>query len=602
MPSSELDPAIGDLVLRVCGSARHGQIVRLRSAKCTIGSGPRCTLRLRAGGVQPVHCLIVRGSDRTVIRRWSPDTRLNGRAFTDAELVGGDRLSIGAIELEVLEPGRRPAVPTENQQTEPQQTAAPQPPDPGRWYRRRLDQLTARLTLANRQGRQRVRRLVAKLRSANREIAQFRARQAEPPELQEQLNEQTEALDACRNDLHLQREELQRERREWETQQAEEGEWLRQRHEQLDALQAELDAHRADFQQRGEETETEQATSSSPQVEPAAHSAQSQQPESGEASQEAPIDTADVFREMGCRRSTSEAELFSEEEQQDGPWAKPEPQTSEDPAADQDLPSHRAADSEQEESIDQYMARLMDRLHAVQGNGGRAESGPPEPLPAEQPPKEAAQGISEPAPTYEPAPCVTSEPAPPDEPAPPAASGLAPPNDPPTPRTGSPPGQQPSEIAPRAVAPEKRVDLSVMRDLANLSAHNAIHRHARRQARLATRGTRLIMAIGLVAGGALLWIWWTTEAGSATFSAAMVGFLVALLWGIQYAELTGRIIVNKPDPLDWEPDEQKRSSKGEPTSEGPVASPDSEPYPASEGAAEDLQQELQTLLDRVAQQ
>ena len=60
-------------------------------------------MRLRARGVGPLHCLIVRGPCATIVRRWSADTRLNGQAFTDAQLLPGDRLSIGAIELEVLE-------------------------------------------------------------------------------------------------------------------------------------------------------------------------------------------------------------------------------------------------------------------------------------------------------------------------------------------------------------------------------------------------------------------------------------------------------------------------------------------------------------------
>ena len=38
-----------------------------------------------------------------MVRSWSPDTRLNGRGFTDAQLLKGDRLSIGPIELEVVD-------------------------------------------------------------------------------------------------------------------------------------------------------------------------------------------------------------------------------------------------------------------------------------------------------------------------------------------------------------------------------------------------------------------------------------------------------------------------------------------------------------------
>ena len=99
----------GPLVLRICGSPREGQVVRLKSAKCTVGSGEHCTLRIRAQGVQPLHCVLIRKAARTVVRRWAGDTRLNGENFTDSVLKNGDRLSIGPIEFEILESGTSPA-------------------------------------------------------------------------------------------------------------------------------------------------------------------------------------------------------------------------------------------------------------------------------------------------------------------------------------------------------------------------------------------------------------------------------------------------------------------------------------------------------------
>jgi hypothetical protein len=92
----------GDLCLRIVGTARDGQIVRLAAPKCTIGSARGCTLRLLASGVRPVQCVILRGVRGTVARSWSGGTRLNGRGFVDAPLVAGDRLAIGPIELDVL--------------------------------------------------------------------------------------------------------------------------------------------------------------------------------------------------------------------------------------------------------------------------------------------------------------------------------------------------------------------------------------------------------------------------------------------------------------------------------------------------------------------
>ena len=56
---------------------------------------------------------MLRGPSRTVVRRWSPDTRLNGRNFTESELQAGDCLSIGAIDLEVVETAQ-PGLPSED--------------------------------------------------------------------------------------------------------------------------------------------------------------------------------------------------------------------------------------------------------------------------------------------------------------------------------------------------------------------------------------------------------------------------------------------------------------------------------------------------------
>lgn len=99
---SVLGPAPGDLSLKVRGTKRDGQVVRLHSGKCTIGADRRCTLRLRAPRVRPLHCLILRGQRGMVVRSWTPDTLLNGRRFDTAALTAGDRLTCGPIELEVL--------------------------------------------------------------------------------------------------------------------------------------------------------------------------------------------------------------------------------------------------------------------------------------------------------------------------------------------------------------------------------------------------------------------------------------------------------------------------------------------------------------------
>lgn len=107
--------APGDLSLRIVGTRRDGQIVRLSAPKCTIGSAEGCTLRLRCAGVQPLNCVILRGSRGTVARSWSARTRLNGHRFGDVLLAAGDRLQIGPIELEVLASSPAGQIPLERQ-------------------------------------------------------------------------------------------------------------------------------------------------------------------------------------------------------------------------------------------------------------------------------------------------------------------------------------------------------------------------------------------------------------------------------------------------------------------------------------------------------
>jgi hypothetical protein len=80
----------------------EGQLVELPVGKTTIGSSPRCNLRIQKPGVQPVHCLIVHGPEGLTVRRWAANTQLNGVAFDEAPLVEGDCLTIGGVELELV--------------------------------------------------------------------------------------------------------------------------------------------------------------------------------------------------------------------------------------------------------------------------------------------------------------------------------------------------------------------------------------------------------------------------------------------------------------------------------------------------------------------
>ncbi|GEM_PF-6579414 len=98
--SASFDRLQQPLVFRVCGSSQDGREIRLKASRITVGSAEGCTLRIRARGVHPVHCLVIRGQCRTIVRRTHPATLLNEGGFSDAELREGDRLQVGPVVLE----------------------------------------------------------------------------------------------------------------------------------------------------------------------------------------------------------------------------------------------------------------------------------------------------------------------------------------------------------------------------------------------------------------------------------------------------------------------------------------------------------------------
>ena len=108
VPAALRRRSAAQLKLRV---RKGGQILELAEGKTTIGSSPRCNLRLDGPGVEPMHCLVVDGPEGLRVRRWAADTRLNGEHVEDAPLEAGDCLSLGGVELELVGPAATAKVP-----------------------------------------------------------------------------------------------------------------------------------------------------------------------------------------------------------------------------------------------------------------------------------------------------------------------------------------------------------------------------------------------------------------------------------------------------------------------------------------------------------
>ncbi len=104
-PSQLLGEPVGKLVLEIDKGDGRSQTFHVSGAKCAIGADERCEIRLKGTGVRPVHCVILRGDDRTIVRRWAGNTWLNGRPFDDTTLRKGDELRLANLCIHVVEGG-----------------------------------------------------------------------------------------------------------------------------------------------------------------------------------------------------------------------------------------------------------------------------------------------------------------------------------------------------------------------------------------------------------------------------------------------------------------------------------------------------------------
>jgi hypothetical protein len=501
----------GELVFSIRGSSRDGQVVRVRSPKCTIGSGPQSTVRLHAAGVQPTHCLIVRGPRATVIRRWTSDTLLNGADFTDAELVPGDRLRIGPIEFEVLGVPRSPDAPLaagiEACQQELDRRAA-ELDAREQEFARRAEEIQSRAAEQASQPEQLSRRAEELEAKAGRLEVKARELDDQAERLGSRAREvQThdDRLKKARHDLDAQSEQLAARDRELESQ-AEELDKLAERlaaqAEELEAERAELEARLAALEAAGSAPDAE------PQAEPPEEAGeQSAREEPTEirfesVSRDAPLTSEDVFRRMGTvPLSPGDADRAGQEE------ASPaEPRHVNRPEGIETGEANEKPEEEVEESIDQYMAQLLRRVGGISQVASPA--GSPAPRRDPQPQPDSHERAEEHA---------VAEPA--------------------GPQCGGP-----GELSPRATAPEKGIDLSAMRELANFSARQAIDRYARQTLSRTIQSKLVVTVVSALVGAALLWFWWHDRSNQLSFYGAAVSFVIAIFWGVQDLVLTSRKI------------------------------------------------------------
>ena len=517
----------GDLALQICGTSRAGQIVRLKSRKCSIGSGELCTLRVRARSVKPLHCVIFRGQADTFVRCWAPDTRLNGQSFSDARLSPGDRIGVGPVEFEVLDPtdkrihhGQTP----DSRETTP----AAKPPSAdgnGTAGRDDLDRLTSRLVLANQQGRARVRRLLGQLRLAKTDLVRLEQgstspstgdHSARPADGQERQSAAAQLMD--------QQQALEEERRQWEIARREAEQQLGGRAKELDEQMAQLEARQAALHRQRNEWEASRAEAEEQLV---VRAAKVDKREAELDSRLAELRNASVATDIASSDSGS-ANTVS----QDGaPLTNEQTEDASGEAIIADRrPSHHAVTdrpgaskpgpkppidvSTDDESVEQYMARLLGRVRGVAR--GQAADAKAETL--ESQPSVDSSGPVSGRPSRE----EHSEAEPDAKSAPADRSDT------------SDSSHQPSQSE-----SDQDEDVAAARDLANVSAEEAIDRQMRSRLQSTATSRLLVTFLSIIGGTISTWGWLTGSDPFFALPGAIACFAVAAFSGVWYLLLIG---------------------------------------------------------------
>ncbi|MFW5693120.1 MAG: hypothetical protein ACOCWL_02790, partial [Thermoguttaceae bacterium] len=350
----------------------------------------------------------------------------------------------------------------------------------------------------------------------------------------DELENQKESLRKAQETLEQERRDLHRDEEELRTQLSRERERLEQERERLQGERASLEDERCRFESEraklaagreaaealpaevveASEAEVghgrpEAAANEAPDAEAnddeaAAEEAPDEEASAEEAPEESPVDLAEVLRRLG------KADLLRADNDRDA-VSGPESDDSLSPAAgarEPSIPTNTAGSPEattehhDDVSVDEYMSQLMQR---VRGTSASESVWQPN-----RPVKRNAETQS----------------APPDAPAP--SAGPAPP--------------KPVKRKPRGPAPE-RTGFAAMRELANVSARSAVDQHARRQMISISRSKLAVATTAALAGLVLSWLWATYAPIGVTLLAAATSFSIALLWALQYAVVTGRLLI-----------------------------------------------------------
>jgi len=515
----------GELVLRAVGGPRDGEIVRLWSPKCSIGSAPWCTLRLVGHGIHDVHCLILRGAARTIARSWSLATRVNGREFTEAELTPGVRLSFGPVAFEVVAAGESPFASTEQEHTDGDNCAIRSDAE----LQAELERLQSEV---NRLQETSVGRLQAHRDDLVALDDETTRREQECTERSAQLDERQRARDQRAGELDDRGQQLDERRANLER-------WA----QELEADRQGFERDRAQLKQQREEFEQQVKTREEVGVAKTEVAFQS-------VSEDAPVSASDVFSRLGKDMASGEhgatAHLTSAPSSAFRTEMAPvEPQRPSHTTGGME-PAPAVEGDQADESIESYMAKLLERAKG-RTSGSTANWQPQRSVPAVLPCSESSGDGG-----------MTSE------------DGIV---------AGSEPG--PPVRASRPKPSELFSDLPAMRELANLSTQMALDRHARQRMITIIVGKLFVGVIALGVGVAAIAA--SQGAGLPTYYGGLACILVSAVWFAQFGLLTVRLV--RASRKQAEVDQAHKTDEG-PTAVEPLESPQLE---CTEGLRADVE-------------
>jgi hypothetical protein len=238
----------------------------------------------------------------------------------------------------------------------------------------------------------------------------------------------------------------------------------------------------------------------------------------------APVDLAAILRKQGFSLDDDASQAAESEKM---PLRKPRgslepsPRTmngAEPQSKQTDVEPARAkpTSGNEEESIDDYMSKLLARVR-----GSDAPDAPPV--------------VSGPGKSAGPTPAARR--AAHHAAAKAAAKALS--------ETDPAPAIRPGEMAPRTLAPEKNINLSAIREIANLSASSALSSHQQKTTAINSQAKLLVTSVAFVMGVVFVIVWRMPHASPYTLLLALVSFGVSAIWGVQFSILLSKQLVER---------------------------------------------------------